>query len=302
MYYPFRHLPLKMLALALATLLWFSVSRDQDVERSLRVPLEYQYIPDELEIVGDPPGTVDVRVRGSSSTLGRLQAGDVVAVLDLRAARPGSRLFHLVPDQVRVPFGVTVSQVSPPTVSLTFERTGTKVVPVVPAIEGEPAPGYVAGEVRCEPGTVEVRGPESRLRHLAAATTEPVSIDNATATVRDVVTVGVIDAALRLGEAKAVTVTVQIVPAPIERTVRNVPVAVRNQPSPAVVRIVPPAVDVVVRGERPRVSALEGSDVAVFVDVANLPPGRYSLPVRATPGDGFGVVRTEPPVVEVRIR
>ena len=41
------------------------------------------------------PIVVDVRVRGSSGALGRIATGELVAVLDLRSARPGQRLFHL---------------------------------------------------------------------------------------------------------------------------------------------------------------------------------------------------------------
>src|ERR671914_249568 len=104
-YHPFRHLGLKVMALAMATLLWLSVAGEHIVERSLRVPLEFRNIPPQLEIVGDPPATVDVRLRGSSSILSRLEPGEVVAVLDLSTARTGSRLFHLRNDEVRAPFG-----------------------------------------------------------------------------------------------------------------------------------------------------------------------------------------------------
>ena len=102
-YSPFRHLGLKLMAVALATLLWLIVAGDHLVERSLRVPLEYRNIPPELEPVGDPPTEVDVRLRGSSAQLGRLEPRDVVAVLDLATARPGSRMFHLRNDEVRAP-------------------------------------------------------------------------------------------------------------------------------------------------------------------------------------------------------
>src|ERR687898_597149 len=122
-YHPFRHLGLKMLALALATLLWLTVAGEHIVERSLRVPLEFRNIPAELEIVGDPPATVDIRLRGSSSLLSRIQPGEVVAVLDLTTARAGSRLFHLRQDEVRAPFGVEVAQVVPSTLALSLEKS-----------------------------------------------------------------------------------------------------------------------------------------------------------------------------------
>src|SRR4029453_17747539 len=132
-YHPFRHLGLKMLAIALATLLWLTVAGEHVVERSLRVPLEFRNIPAALEITGDPPASVEVRLRGPSAVLGRLDPGEVVAVLDLVGRRPGSRLFHLRNDEVRSPFGVEVSQVVPSTVSLELERAPTRVLAVVPS-------------------------------------------------------------------------------------------------------------------------------------------------------------------------
>ena len=68
----FRNLALKVVSVILAALLWLIVSGEQTVERVLRIPLEYTNIPAQLELVGEPPTVVDVRVRGSSGTLGRL--------------------------------------------------------------------------------------------------------------------------------------------------------------------------------------------------------------------------------------
>src|SRR5437868_11089257 len=96
-YHPFRHYGHKGLAIALATLLWVTVAGEHVVERSLRVPLEFRNIPTQLEIVGSPPDNVDVRVRGSSALLSRVQPGEIVAMLDLSAARAGSRLFTFGP-------------------------------------------------------------------------------------------------------------------------------------------------------------------------------------------------------------
>src|SRR6059036_1763401 len=142
-YSPFRHLGLKLMAIALAMMLWLIVAGDHLVERSLRVPLEYRNIPSELELVGDPPTAVDVRLRGSSALLGRLEPRDIVAVLDLGAARAGSRMFHLRSDEVRAPYGVDVAQVVPGTLALDLEKSGRRTIPIVPALDGEPAPGFV---------------------------------------------------------------------------------------------------------------------------------------------------------------
>src|SRR5829696_5979632 len=121
-----HHLGLKFLSIALAALLWLIVSGEQVAERSLRVPLEFTNLPSQLELVGDAPGLVDVRVRGSSGAVSRISPGDLVAVVDLRSARPGRRLFHVTDDDVRRPFGVDVVQVNPGSIAIDFELSSTK--------------------------------------------------------------------------------------------------------------------------------------------------------------------------------
>jgi YbbR domain-containing protein len=279
-YSPFRHLGLKLMAVALAALLWLIVAGDHLVERSLRVPLEYRNIPPELELVGDPPTEVDVRLRGSSAVLGRLEARDVVAVLDLATARPGSRMFHLRSDEVRAPYGVEVAQVIPGTLAVDLEKSGHRTVPVVPALDGEPAPGFVIGRVTSDPPTVEVAGPESRLKQLTGATTEPVQVTGSRARIRDVVTVGMTDSAVRLVQPQNATITVDVVPAPVELELAGV----------------------TARGRREALADLRAGSIDAFVDLYGLGPGRYNLRVQVDPSQTFGISAIEPAVVDVTIK
>lgn len=301
-YHPFRHLGLKVLAIALATLLWLTVAGEHVVERSLRVPLEFRNIPPQLEITGDPPDNVDVRLRGSSAVLGRLDSGEVVAVVDLTGGRPGSRLFHLRNDEVRAPFGVEVAQVLPSTVSLELEKSATRMLPVVPAVFGEPAPGFVVGRRTAEPATVKVIGPESHVRALAEATTEPVNIAGSRERVRDVVTVGVTDAAVRLDSSVSATVLVEVLPAPIEREVGGVPIRWRNLGSSMRAHVAPSVAKVSVRGRREALEALGADAIEAFVDLAGLGAGRYNLRVQVDPSEHFGLNTITPSVVEVTIK
>lgn len=211
-YNPFRNLWLKALAVLIAGGLWFVVAGEHVVERSLRVPLEFRNVPDGLEIMGDPPATVDVRLRGSSGVLSRVPPGEIVAVLDLKQARRGLRLFHLRNEQVSRPFGVDVVQVHPPTLSLDLQPTASKMVPVSPALEGEPAPGYNVRAVRVDPDSVEIIGPEEVVRQVTEAITEPLSIEGATEDVRDTVVVGLARSTVRLRYPQSARVIVEIVP------------------------------------------------------------------------------------------
>jgi YbbR domain-containing protein len=299
--WPFRHLGLKALSVVLALLLWMIVSGEEMVERGLRVPLELLQVPLGLELTGEVPATVDVRVRGASGTLSRVSTGDVVAVLDLRGARSGRRLFPLTPDQVRVPFGVEVVQVQPSALAMAFEPSASRQVPVMPAVDGRPAPGYVVGALSADPKTVEVIGPESAVRRVTEALTEPVSVSGARDRVNQSVILGLIDPSLRLKNTRSAMVTVQIVPAPLERSLQGRPVHLRNVAPNLEAQAIPSAVGLTLRGSREALARVEADDIVAYVDLAGLGPGQYSLTVHADSSPEAGVTRIEPSSVQVRI-
>jgi YbbR domain-containing protein len=297
----FGNIWLKLLSLSLALMLWMVVSGEETVERGLRVPLELTQVPAGLELLGDVPATVDVRVRGASGTLSRVGAGDVVAVLDLHTAQSGRRLFPLTPEQVRVPFGVEIMQVQPSAVTMAFEASASREVPIVPAVDGRPAPGYVIGPMTAEPRLVEIIGPDSAVKRATEVVTEPVSVAGATTHVKQSVILGLLDPALRLKTARSATVTVQILPAPLERTLRNQPVHLRNLGANLQAEAVPAAVDLTVRGNRDTLGRIAADDLTAFVDLAGLGPGQYSLTVHADSSRDAGVTRVTPGSVQIRV-
>jgi YbbR domain-containing protein len=301
-YNPFRNLGLKVLAVALATLLWLTVAGEHVVERSLRVPLEFRNVPQALEIVGNAPDTIDVRVRGSSAVLTRLQPGEIVAVLDVSGARTGSRLFHVRADEVRAPFGVEVTQVVPSTLALELEKSARRRVPVNVATDGQPAPGFVVGKKTVEPATVEIIGPDSRVRQVAEATTEPVSIRDARSLVRDMVTIGVIDSSVRLVQPQNAQVAIEIWPAPVGRRLSDVPVRWRNLAPGLTAQISPTLTTVTVRGTSELVAGLRPESILAYVDLAGLGAGRYNLRVQVDQTERFGVDSIDPSLVSVAIK
>ena len=296
-----RNIWLKFLSISIAALLWLVVAGDRVVDRALRVPIEFQNLPQGLEIVGEPPDTVDVRLRGSSGTIGRLGAGDMAAVIDLRNARPGRRLFHITPSNVNVPYGVEVVQVAPATLPIAFENSAVRVVRVRPSIEGRPAPGYEVAAVSAIPATVEIVGPESSLRGLDEAMTEPISVVDATRPLREVVTIGVADPTVRLRTPQTAEVTVQIVTGTAVRTLSAVPIAIRNLDNGLRARVLPPTVSAGVRGTQQTVKELALDAVDASVDASGLSVGDHEVTVRLRAAQGLTVERVTPETVRLRI-
>jgi len=151
-----------------------------------------------------------------------------------------------------------------------------------------------------EPATVEVTGPESAVKQVTEALTEPVSIAGATADVAETVTVGTLDPALRVKAPRTATVRVQVTAGARERTVRNRPVRLRDLPPNLTAQAIPPDVEVVIYGSREGVAAVDPDQVVPFVDLKGLGAGEYSLNVHVDPFPA-GVARVEPPTVQVRL-
>lgn len=298
---PFRNIGLKFLSICIAALLWLVVAGDRVVERALRVPVEFQNLPQGLELVGNQLDTIDVRLRGSSGTLGRLEPADTSAVIDLRNARPGRRLFHLTAAQINVPYGIEVMQVAPATVSIEFENSAVRILQVRPSLEGRPAPGYEVQGVKSDPATVEVIGPESSLRGLEEAMTEPISIANAARPLNEVVTVGVADPSVRLRAPQTATVTVQIGLGMTRKTLTNVPVTVTNADQRLRVSVLPPSLSITVMGTREAIQQLTVEAVAATIDATGLSPGDHVVDVKTQVEQGVTVESMAPRNVRVRI-
>jgi YbbR domain-containing protein len=290
-------------SVAFAVLLWSMVSSQRAaVERGLRIPLELQNLPASLEMVEPPQESVDVRVRGAADLLGRLAPGDLVATVDLSTAQPGRRLFQISPDRVKAPFAVEVTQVTPASVAIRFEQSATRVVPVQPSLEGEPAPGFIVGEITAEPRTVEVAGPESLLRRVTEAISEPLWIGSAKSEVQANVTLGVADPGVRLKSVRSALVKVAIVPAPEARQLSNVPVRIRNLAAGLSALVTPPTVSVRVRGTKSAIDKLSEASVVAYVDLEGIREGFYGLPVRLERLPAVGIDRLDPTLVSIEVQ
>src|SRR5207249_12180675 len=121
-----------------------------------------------------------------------------------------------------------VVQAQPSALAMAFEPSASRQVPVMPAVDGRPAPGYVVGSLSADPKSVEVIGPESAVGRVTEALTEPVSVSGARDRLRQSVTLGLIDPSLRLKNARVAMVTVQIVLVPLARSWHGRPVHPRD--------------------------------------------------------------------------
>ena len=118
--YIFANAGLKLLALAISFLVWATYTSEPYSEVGFQVPLEFTTMPAQLEISGDVPTLVHIRVRGRSALLRRMIPADLNLRLDLKDEKPGSTTLQITPAMVGAPFGATVVQVAPTEIHVTL--------------------------------------------------------------------------------------------------------------------------------------------------------------------------------------
>ncbi len=176
----FDNLGLKLFALLLAALLYFNVLTDRTVEQTLYFPVVVDGLPDSLALASSVPAEVGVRLRGTVKQLWWLGRHAPPLKVSLVGVAPG--LFQRALGPTDVPLtgttDVTVIEVKDPAeVRLEVTKRGSRLVPVVVPITGEPARGLiVAGAPTIRPASVRISGPASWVARQETLRTEPISI------------------------------------------------------------------------------------------------------------------------------
>jgi YbbR domain-containing protein len=168
---------LKILSLVLAAGLWWWISPDEEsAEVAVRVPIEFQHVPQHLEISSETIPEAQIRVRGPERLIRELRAGDIHAELELADAKPGERTFDLTAQQIRHQRDLHIVQVVPGQVHLVFDTRLTRDVEIRPRVTGNFVAGEQIAKVLVEPERITITGPKHHVEVVDAATTDPVDV------------------------------------------------------------------------------------------------------------------------------
>ncbi|MBI2887616.1 MAG: hypothetical protein HYY02_10455 [Chloroflexi bacterium] len=171
---------------------------------------------------------------------------------------------------------------------------------VVAQLQGSPVSGYWVSQVRVDPMTVAVTGPQDVLQPLGALKTLPVEVSNLTAPVSR--NVGIeLPAGVALVDRSVVRVDVTVQPAQGTVVFQLAPqflgLDTGRTAQPEV-----PLVEVTIGGEVPMLRDLLPERVNVFLNLGGRGPGVYPLEPEVRLPSGFRVIRLTPARLNVTLR
>lgn len=173
--YVLHNFSLKLMSLLFAAALWFMISRDErPAEVALHAPIVFENVPANLEISSESIPEALIRVRGPERVVRQLSPADVQPALDLSGSKPQDRTFDLTAQQVHHPRDVSIIQVVPSQLRISFDTRMTREVEVHPRVTGNFATGDQIVRIDADPPRITITGPRRHVEKIDAATTDPI--------------------------------------------------------------------------------------------------------------------------------
>jgi uncharacterized protein (TIGR00159 family) len=118
----FNDIPVKTFFLFLVCLLWIFVIGIRQGEISFNIPIEYYSIPQNLEMSGQPPREIKVRLKGSQRLLSSLNPDHIRVQVDLSGAHSGANQVALSEMNINAPSGIIVTHLYPQNIRIQLSQ------------------------------------------------------------------------------------------------------------------------------------------------------------------------------------
>lgn len=233
---------LRFVSLGLAVVLWYFVGGEDIVNKNVMVPVEMINMPRDLVISNQFKKSIEVSVSGPRSLVLDMGNRDVSRQVDLSHATPGTMVIHNNNDSIVVPRGVKVLRIQPESVILSLDKLIQKQFAVIPVTTGVLAPDYILKEIRMEPASISITGPQTVLSQFDMLRTKVIDIEGLRASSQIQVPLDLDPLIVDLIGETTVTADLDIAVEIVQRKISNLPVEVMKNEvlqrvSPATVTI-----------------------------------------------------------------
>jgi YbbR domain-containing protein len=198
------------MAIAISMVLWVIAHGERDSEQNFDIPVALHGLPDDVVVTEQSETEINIRVQGSRASLRNVTSTSMEYPLNLEGVKSGPAVYDVEASHIEAPRGIKVVSRSPARIELAIEPRGRKNVRIRPDVEGDPADGFVAGDVVVEPERVWLTGARSDVLRLSEVTTETVELTGLAEPLEKQVHLSLGGGHVWLEEDQPVTIRVQI--------------------------------------------------------------------------------------------
>lgn len=171
-----KNLSLKIVAILFSIVFWIIATHRGLSEMVLDVPLEFKNIPPGLVLVNHDVKKVSLSVKGQERLIRNVRPANIIVYVDLNKAKKGEDIYAINKENLKLPRGVSVTNIEPYSVKVALEKLVSKTVRVKPVIEGDPEKGFYIKLIDVIPQTVVIEGKSSDVKRMSSIRTEHIDI------------------------------------------------------------------------------------------------------------------------------
>ncbi|MFV0391047.1 MAG: CdaR family protein [Paludibacteraceae bacterium] len=234
--------------LVLSGIFWFVQSLDKQREATLKIPINYMGVPEDVEIENKLPKQVVIKISDEGMALMRYNRRQTIPLaLDMDRVYFGKGEFVVTSDQLKnrlsryVLPSTAVLQIDPDTILVKYHKLSNATLPIKVKSNLSFAPQYtLSNEIEVSPTKVKVFGPEHILDTMKAVYTERVELKSLSDTT---------EVRIKLETKKGVRyafddVTVKAYVEMFTENKKELPITIINAPRDIQVRVFPPMAQV----------------------------------------------------------
>ncbi len=295
--------PAKILSIVAATLLFLFYRISTLQERFINVPLHVvtstQFVP-----TSSIPDSVRVTLRGKADTIFLVHQEDIDAFIDLSVYQNAG--VYRVPVKVNRK-GATANadfeiKVSPLELTVTLEKKVTKTVKVSANITGFPAKGYELGQYFLSPQSVQIVGPESRVKGIDSLRTDPVDLNGKSQDFTERVGVAVPDPSIKVAGNEMVQFHGTIHKVIVVKTIEPVDIVALDLDPSLKMQLSSTTGSIQVQGSQLDLENLRQGDATLDVECSTITkPGVYTLKTKPSVPRGLVVLNYTPETVTLTV-
>jgi YbbR domain-containing protein len=293
-------------SLILSVLVWLSVSMNSQYSVAIHVPFKITGLQKNITLASPVPRSILVRARGTGWQL----ASSFISTasrIDFDASNMERKRMLLTSKELAYSLDLgssaDVLNFSPDSILIVLDTVLTKKVPVISRIDVAPREGFIVeGEPTIDPDSVTISGARKLIGGINFWPTEPREFKNVINSIET--KIPLVDSPGELINLDATQVIVRIEIEQIaENTYKNIPIRVLNNRDSVQVLLLPPTLDVTIRGGINMISDITSDSLSATIDYTKLVDALSSHiepDVKAPPS--FQVIAIHPDSIEFVIR
>lgn len=267
-----KNLRIFLLSLVFASALWLYISLNLSYSLDVSIPIEILTTKSQA-LTEEIPNTIDVKVKGKGwDLLNILISKDLKYSLDISKLKKDSKIIteQFVNERLNLQQSVSILEINPDTISINFDKVFEKLVPLKNNIVLNLKEGYsIVGNPVLIPDSVKLQGASYLLNKIKFIPTEAKVINNVNSDIQGVVNIKDTLSNLIKVDLKQVNFRYKI-QLSAEKNLEDLLINVLNVPLDKEVLLIPPKLNVSLRGGVEQLSQISPSDVIVNVEFGKL--------------------------------